>query len=63
VMLAGLQQVAWRRVDVSFLGARVKYQAHNTIQVCIHYYQWLSHPTGKISLKNLTFTGQRTFET
>ncbi|CAM6014329.1 unnamed protein product [Sphagnum balticum] len=33
VMLAGLQQVAWRRVDVSFLGARVKYQAHNTIQV------------------------------
>jgi hypothetical protein len=32
-MLAGLQQVAWRRVDVSFLGARVKYQAHNTIQV------------------------------
>ncbi|CAM6005524.1 unnamed protein product [Sphagnum balticum] len=33
VMLTGLQQVAWRRVDVSFSGARVKNQAHNTIQV------------------------------
>lgn len=35
-MLAGLQQVPWRRVDVSFLGAKAKYQAHNTIQVLLN---------------------------
>lgn len=32
-MVAGLQQVPWWRVDVSFSKAKATYQAHNLIQV------------------------------
>lgn len=32
-MVSGLQQVSWRRVDVSFVGATSRFMAHNTIQV------------------------------
>ncbi|KAG0614128.1 hypothetical protein M758_6G152600 [Ceratodon purpureus] len=32
-MVTGLQQVSWRRVDVSFVGATSRFLAHNTIQV------------------------------
>lgn len=34
-MVAGLQQVPWWRVDVSFSKAKATYQAHNLIQVLI----------------------------
>ncbi|KAL2602948.1 hypothetical protein R1flu_013161 [Riccia fluitans] len=32
-ILAGLNQLSWRKVDVSFKGAKAGFQAHNTIQV------------------------------
>lgn len=38
-MVAGLQQVSWRRVDVSFFGTASRFMAHNAIQV-----QFLGNP-------------------
>lgn len=37
-MVAGLQQVPWWRVDVSFLKAKSSYQAHNLIQVLTSFH-------------------------
>ncbi|GAQ86193.1 hypothetical protein KFL_002750100 [Klebsormidium nitens] len=39
-MVAGLQQVAWRRVDVSFTGALFPFMAHHSIQVKHKVLHW-----------------------
>eukprot|EP00850_Spirogloea_muscicola_P007738 SM000040S14750 [mRNA] locus=s40:141272:146582:+ [translate_table: standard] len=39
-MAAALERVPWRRVDVSFQGAKMVWMAHNQIQVKTHWLHW-----------------------